>query len=199
MMEGDWLGFFSGEGVLDFSDEGYGRLEKQSGHSVIFFLKHLPKGSTLLEACCGPGCTAIPLSHYYDVTGFDLDPKVLEHAKCNAGKFGGNIRFVAADYGDMLDVFGPDSFDACSSSGVMDYLDEKSIRRLIELQLQVAPLAFVSVFPGKTASGKEYGFKPNSFTEDDWTGRILAGSNVLDHQVIIHDNDLTELIIALGR
>ena len=59
---------------------------------------------SLLDVCCGTGQMALHfLAHGYDVTGLDLSPAMLDHARENARAYieEGRARFVEGDAADF--------------------------------------------------------------------------------------------------
>jgi SAM-dependent methyltransferase len=71
--------------------------------AIRAFYEHTPLGAsehTLLDVCCGTGQLAVHfLEHGYRVTGIDLSPHMLRHARQNAARYvaRGAARFAEAD------------------------------------------------------------------------------------------------------
>lgn len=192
-MRGDWFNAFTAGGFLDFSEEDYLRWAVSVKQKLPFYLKHLPRGSTLLECCAGPGRTAIPLSHTYRVTAFDRDERILSFARKNAERFGGCITFKQADYNEIVEVFGADGFDAASSSGVLNYLPPDEVVGFMNGQLAVAPTVFADAPLGDgVESVDEHGITRYNYTQEQWLGEILDGYPVLGHKVLKPQSKLSE-------
>jgi SAM-dependent methyltransferase len=77
----------------------------------------LKPGSRVLDLGCGPGlyCAALA-DHGLAVTGMDVSPIALEHARRAAAESGREIRYIEADY---LELDAVESYDAA----VLVYLD----------------------------------------------------------------------------
>jgi len=66
-----------------------------------------------LDAACGSGMHAIALAQRgYWMVGTDLSPAMIERARANALEAGVEVRFETAGFGDMVKIFGGQSFDA---------------------------------------------------------------------------------------
>jgi SAM-dependent methyltransferase len=184
-MKGDWFKAFGGVSAVEFTEGDYRRWMDTVGRALPLYLKYLPAGSTLLECCCGPGGTAIPLSHHYRVTAFDRNPTMLEYARKNATRFGKDIKVVEAEFGDIARVFGPESFEACSSSGVLEYFTVDEIRKLVDLQLSVAPIVYIVVSLGDgNAKTDAYGITHHGYTQRQWLDSILEEYDVIEHRML---------------
>ena len=77
----------------------------------------VPSGAQVLEVGCGPGHLSMELTrHGFDVTGLDLDPAMIERARANAARGGGQIEPMFA-VGDVAALPHPDqSFDLVVST-----------------------------------------------------------------------------------
>lgn len=181
-MKGDWYKLFKDGGKLYFTDESYLHAAKAFDVDAKIYLNHIGEGDSVLECCCGPGYTAIPMSHRFNVTAFDRDQRVLEAARENGKKYGRDIQFALADFFDIVKTFGKDSFGACSSGGVLEHFSKKDIIPLIDLQLQVAPVVFalMPLFTEEEARGDlGSGITAYPYSEEDWI-EMLSGHNVLE-------------------
>jgi 2-polyprenyl-3-methyl-5-hydroxy-6-metoxy-1,4-benzoquinol methylase len=181
-MKGDWFTRFNEGGKLYFTDESYQKAKKAFEEDLPTYLKYIRGGDSILECCCGPGYTAIPMSHHFKITAFDKDERVLDGAKENGEKYGSDITFTLADFFEINEKFGKDSFDACSSGGVLEHFRKEEILKLIDLQLKVAPIVFASM-PLFTKEEAEkdlgYGISAYPYSEDDWMN-MLSKHNVLE-------------------
>lgn len=184
-MKGDWFKAFGGVSGVEFTEADYLRWRDTVGRALPIYLKYLPEGSTMLECCCGPGGSAIPLSHHYRVTAFDRNPTMLEYARKNAMRFGGDIKVVSAEFRDIVSVFGSESFEACSSSGVLEYFPVDEIRELMDRQLSVASLVFVVVSMGDgNATTDPYGITRYGYTKRQWIDSILEEYDVIEYRIL---------------
>lgn len=105
-------------------------------------LAHHPK--KILEAGCGTALFSIHLSKLgYECVSVDRDPKVLELARLNNQKMGGNVHFVHADIGKL--PFKETEFDLSFSQGVFEHYSDQKIRMLLDEQLRVAKQVCFSV------------------------------------------------------
>ena len=182
------------------------------------YRRYLKPGARVLDLGCGLGCTAVPLSSLgYRVVGIDNDLKVVEAAKQNAKNFGKDIEIIKGDIFELDKIFGKDSFDACISGGVLEHFKKNEIRKLVELQLKVAPLVIASM-PVKTErTMKHYGITEktalnnisdgiyrNFWSEDEWVNDVLKGFNIAEHLVarvnpVIGDFDEVFILITKDR
>ncbi len=205
-MKGDWHKKFKQDNRLLIDDKTY-----ENAHSAILedlptYLRHISKGASVLECCCGPGYTAVPLSHHFKITAFDKDENILESAKENAKRFGKDITFRQLDFFDILKEFGKDSFDAVSSGGVLEHFPKKEILKLMDLQLSVAPVVFAQMplfEPGEAENNlNPYGIEHYSYSEKDWIDDILSGYNILEYRVLAEKpktGRFREFMAVIGR
>lgn len=81
-----------------------------------------PKGKRILDAACGPGKYAeILLEQGAKVTGFDISPKMVAHAKERNGAKG---NFFVHDLTNPLKMFEDASFDIALCALAMHYLED---------------------------------------------------------------------------
>ena len=204
-MKGDWYEMFKKRDRLLLTKETAMACMSALSEDLPVYLRYLDYGDSILECCCGPGYTAIPLSHHFKVTGIDKDKKVLECARENAEKFGGEIRFVEMDSFDLAEKFGKNSFDACSSGGVLEHFDKKQVRTLLDIQLQAAPVVFAQMPLGDGGGGEienEWGIVRYDYNEKDWLEDILVGYNILEHRRLPRKPDrmhFREFMVVIGR
>lgn len=202
-MKGDWFNFF--ESKLYLTDEAFEQAKKALEEDLQVYLRYIREGDRVLEAACGPGYTAIPLSHYFKVTAFDRDERVLAAARENARKFGKDIEFIQADFFNIAKKFGKDSFDAVSSGGVLEHFPKDKIRKLLSLQLEVAPVVFASMplfTEQQVEEHQSLGIETFHYTEEDWLGKMLRGFNVVEHRRLPERPVLggfRELIVVVKR
>lgn len=81
-----------------------------------------PEGARVLEVGCGPGHLSIRLSrgHGLEVTGLDLDPAMIQRARANAGRVGGEgPAFIVGDVASL--PFPDGSFDLVASTMSMHH------------------------------------------------------------------------------
>jgi len=101
---------------------------------------NLPRGSCILDLCCGTGRHAIPLAQRgYAVAGLDLSPQHLEEARRAAGAEGVTVQWVRAD---MRRVPFRNEFDAVinlfSSFGYLE-TDEEDFKVFQEVSKSLKP------------------------------------------------------------
>lgn len=184
-MKGDWFTRFKENGKLYLTDESYAQAKKALEEDLLIYLRHINEGDKILEAACGPGYTAIPLSHHFKVTAFDRDERVLEAAKENATKFGKNIKFTQTDFYNIEKKFGKNSFAAVSSGGVLEHFPKDKIRKLVSLQLEVAPIVFASMplfTPEQVEEHRGLGIETYYYTEEDWLSDVFQDYNVVEYR-----------------
>ena len=203
-MKGDWFEKFKAVRNLEFNDSDFQKCEYMMAEKIPIYLKYLPKGSTLLECCCGLGCTGIPLSKYYKVTAFDKDERILDYTIKNAMKYSKDIHIVKADFRNIDETFGLDSFKACSSDGVLEHYTIPEIRQLLDLQLAVAPIVFATMPLGDGKNTEdEYGITRHGYTKKQWIEEILKGFDIMHSQtltpVVKRGSNNEELFIIIKR
>lgn len=196
MTEGGWIEAFPMNPI--FSRDEFTRYRKAAESALPFYERLLPKGARILNLGCGLGVSSIPLSTFgYRIVGVDNDPGVVEAVRQNARNFGGDYRVVQGDVFDIVELFGPDSFDACDSGGLLEHFEREPVRRLVEKQLLVAPLVIANM-PVKTeATLRAYGVRDqeaegnvdpngiyrNFWDERTWVEDVLGGFHVVEHFV----------------
>ena len=80
------------------------------------------EGKDLLDAGCGSGAySKIMLQRGAKVTGIDMSPSMLKHAK---GSIGDKAKFYEADLSKPLDFLGDESFDVIISPLVLAYIED---------------------------------------------------------------------------
>ncbi len=203
-MKGEWYEQFKESGKLYLTDKSYELSKTAIEEDLEVYLRHITEGDTILEAACGPGYTAIPLSHHFKVTGFDKDERVLDAARKNAVKYGKDITFQNADFFKLVDVFGKDSFDAVSSGGVLEHFTKEDIIRLIDIQLEVAPIVFASMplFSQEDVDNFTHGIEAFVYDREDWTEDILKEYNILEQRLLSERpvfGKFREFMIVVGR
>ncbi|MFH1403616.1 MAG: class I SAM-dependent methyltransferase [Candidatus Altiarchaeota archaeon] len=205
-MKGRWYEKFRDDGKLYFNDDSYPLIESMMDEDMVVYSKHVPEGGSILECCCGPGYTAIPLSKHYDVTAFDRDDMVLDAARQNALKYGGDVRFDKEEFSNILVRYGPDSFDAASSGGVLEHFTKPEIRELVKLQLTVAPIVFAQMPLHDEGGGRPiemgHGIGLYAYGREDWLNDILAGFNLLDSRRLPEKPEIArfrEFMVVIGR
>ena len=212
---GSWYESFPMDPV--FSPEQFARYRRAVESALPFYERHLSPGARILELGCGLGVSSIPLSTFgYRVVGVDHDPRVVYAARRNAQRFGTDYRVVLGDVFDIERRFGPDSFDACDSGGLLEHFDRSRIRRLVGAQLRLAPrvLATMPVRTADTltaygvdeehaeANVDRYGIYRNFWDEPTWLHDVLRGFRVREHFVEKADVSIgafDELTVVLTR
>jgi len=202
-MEGDWYTKFRDSNRLEFTEEGFQKAMDALEEDLPLYLEYMDEGDRVLECCCGPGYTAIPLSHFFKVTAVDRNPRILEAARENAARYGRDISFRKMDVFDLLDEYGEDSFKACSSGGVLEHFQKEDIHRLLDIQLKLAPnvFAMMPLFTKEEAADiTEYGIETHHYTHTDWMQDILKDYKVLEHKRLINpDRRFREFQVVVGR
>lgn len=186
MKKKTWFEEFSSGMNVVFTKKDFDRYFSFVKRDIAFFRKYLKKGSKILDAGCGLGCTAIPLSLFgYKVTGIEIENKVLECAKINAEKFGkkGNVKILKGDLYEIDRIFKKDSFDAVIHGGTIEHFPEKDISKLLMKQLKVAPLVIgnVPVFGKNERKKWDRGIYMNKWTTEYWL-KVLKDFSVVEHR-----------------
>ena len=105
-----WVDYFDDRYLDVFSESFTEERSRQEAQAAAAFLD-LPAGASILDLACGQGRHAIPLARLgFQVTGLDLSPTLLAHARARAGATGVIVRWIQ---GDMRDLPWEAEFDAC--------------------------------------------------------------------------------------
>ncbi len=146
--------------------------------------RQVKEKARLLETGCGLGRTVVALSLMdYRITAIDSDARLLETAKINTKNYGKKIEFREMNFFEVLNVFGENSFDAVTHQGVLEHFSDSRMKKLLKLQLKIAPKIIFSV-PLKTKENFEY-FKydkighRNLWTKKKWK-QFLSEFNVIE-------------------
>jgi SAM-dependent methyltransferase/ribosomal protein S18 acetylase RimI-like enzyme len=199
-----WFEAFSKSMNVIFTDEDFKAYLADIKSCIDFYRKYLGENTKILDLGCGLGTGCIPLSTFgYRITGIDSDERVVEAARKNAERFGKDVRIVHGDVFDIDKMFGPDSFDACMSGGLLEHFPESQIQELIRKQLIVAPklVAYMPIasFPGEKWSDDIY---RNLWSEEYWLDVILKEFNIVHHSVARANEAIggfLELEVVLAR
>ncbi|EDY51235.1 class I SAM-dependent methyltransferase [Streptomyces clavuligerus] len=85
------------------------RADSVAGLVASARLLDFPRGSRVLDLCCGPGLFLVPLARRgHRVTGVDLSPAMLERARAACERAGAEVELIRAD---MLDYTAPGAYD----------------------------------------------------------------------------------------
>jgi SAM-dependent methyltransferase len=197
-----------------FTEKDFKRYDAGVKNELQIFKKYLKKDARILDTGCGLGCEAVPLSKYgYDVVGIDNDKKVVEAARKNGKTFGGKIDIVYGNIFEIDKIFGKDSFDACTSGGVLEHFPRNQIRDIIDKSLYIAPLVIASMpISLKEDVKSEYkdfarrickdGIYRNLWTADHWIKNIFKGYNIIESIVTKASpaiGGFDEIFVIIGR
>lgn len=210
-----WVKRFKLSRNLIFTENDFKKYSVQVKEEFNFFKKYLKRESKVLECGCGLGCTAVPLSHYYDVTCIDIDKEVLKYAKINGKNFGKNMKFKLMDVSYVDKKFKKNSFDACTHGGFIEHFPERKIKILLKKQLKVAPLIIFSMpirtrhnlraYKTRKVKNKEIHedqIYRNLWTKKYWLNNILRDFNVVEYNEGNSDNSISgldELMVVIKR
>ncbi len=151
-------------------------LRNLSGHSTLFEEIIHESPSKLLEIGVGTGSMSIFLSHLgFRVIGADNNKKVINEASKLSEKLNGHVEFVKADAYNLVDKFGTDYFDIIFSQGFFEHFDDKEIKKLINEQLKVGKVVFISV-PSNFYPKKDLG-NERLLSVDEWK-KILNNADL---------------------
>jgi len=219
MVNKDWYEAFNQYMNPVFTKEDFENYKKGVLKDLKYYKKYLSAGAKILDLGCGLGCEAVPLSSLgYKIAGIDNDKRVVEAARQNGKNFGGDIEIIEGDIFKLDKIFDKNLFDACISGGVLEHFKKEDVRKLVNLQLKLAPLVIASMPVKTTKSMKAYSFSKsnainnidkngiyrNFWSEDEWTNKILKNYNIIEHFVVscdpaIGNFDLVYLFIKRKR
>lgn len=115
-------------------------------HSFIFerILEETP--SNILEVGVGTGSMSIFLSHLgLSVKAVDNNQEVLNNALKLNDALNGSAQFIEADAYKLSEIFSSDNFDLVFSQGFFEHFNNNEIENLINEQLKVSRLIFISI------------------------------------------------------
>lgn len=193
-----WFEAFNNHMNPVFTKEDFENYKKGVLEDLKHYQKYLKQGAKILDLGCGLGCTAVPLSSLgYKIVGIDNDRKVVEAAQKNGKNFGKDIKILEGDIFKVTEYFEKDSFDACIRGGLLEHFKKEDIKKLVELQLELAPIVIASM-PVKTErTMKQYGFTEetalnhhtadgiyrNFWSENEWVNDVLKDFTIIEHFV----------------
>jgi 2-polyprenyl-3-methyl-5-hydroxy-6-metoxy-1,4-benzoquinol methylase len=202
----DWIKVFQGRNVWQLNRDIVDRWVADNSVFFNMLLRHVPAGSNVLELGCGPGRHAIGAATLgFNVTGIDLDFRIVEQARVNAASAAPerNVHFQTGDMFNLRSVAPVGTFQAITHGGVMEHLDSaKSIRETLREQLDYAPTIVFDV-PFGSAKNRALFTRDDIFrqlwTAEEWVNEVLAGLNVIDHAVDLHPapNMTDDLVVCL--
>jgi len=217
-MKKTWYELFSENINAIFTKKDFEGYKNMILKDLKYYKKYISKGAKILDLGCGLGCTAVPLSTLgYKVIGIDNDPAIVKAVRKNAENFGKNMEIVQGDILQLDQYFKKDSFDACISGGVLEHFKKQQIRKLVELQLDIAPMVIASMpvktkrtrdhygFTEKTALDhiSENGIYRNFWSEDEWVNDVLKEFKIVEHSVgkadILIGGSFDEIFIVIKR
>lgn len=202
----DWIKVFQNRNVWQLSREIVDRWVDNNSLFFNMLLRHVPRGSRVLELGCGPGRHALgSASLGYRVTGIDLDPRIVAQAKYNAAEVASesDVSFLVGDMYNLPAVAPAGTFQAITHGGVMEHLDSaRSIRESLRQQLAYTPTVIFDI-PFDSEKNRRLFSRDDIFrqlwTADEWVHDVLAGLNVVDHAVDLHpaSNMTDDLVVCL--
>ena len=137
MSQTSWYQAFFGEDYLQIYLPFLSAERTTREVTGIINLLNLPKGSAILDLCCGHGRHAIPLAqHGYQVTGQDLSEPFLQQAESEAEALGVKAHWLQ---GDMRTIPFENEFDAVINIFTsFGYLETEEEDRAVLQQVQKA-------------------------------------------------------------
>lgn len=126
---------------------------------VDFVSTKLAPGSRIIECGSGLGRSASALVNFggFRVLGIDDNSNLISLATTLNRKLvnSGSLAFTYMDFRCLSRFFRPDSFDACTHSGVLEHFSKKERAFLLYEQLLVSKTLFVSI-PLSTEHNNQY-------------------------------------------
>ena len=185
---------------LDFSE--YKEAITHDQPFISFLGKYVKPRGRILECGSGLGRNVLSLINKgYRVIGLDIDSGMVAASRKFAKAVKVKAKFVKGDIFQLDKKFRKDRFDVITSHGVLDRYKKREIRKLIEKQLEVAPLILFAV-PLNTSfnkiffSKKKYVVFRNLLTQSQWKREILKAYNVLETKRVRQRTDNLFAVIA---
>jgi glycine/sarcosine N-methyltransferase len=98
---------------------------------------------SVLDAACGTGMHAVALAKLgFEVTGADLSEPMIQKARMNGANLNEALRFEAAGFGSLANVFGHSQFDAvlCLGNSLPHLLTDESLESaLVDFRAVMRP------------------------------------------------------------
>jgi|SRR3989344_962599 len=163
--------------------------------------KYIKPKSSILECGCGPSRTAISIAfNGFQVTAIDREKQMIKFAKENVAVAGVNIKFEQLDFYKIVERYGENSFDCITHQGVLEHFPENEIKKVLKIQLKVAPRIIFSV-PINSNFNKNKYFQDNIYrnlwSKEKWLDDILKGFKIIENKVVRQRSD--NLLVVLRR
>ncbi len=140
----DWVEFF--ESNINSNLSSYVRHHWAYNTPVWDAVRtQLPDGGRIIECGSGAGTYSVMLSQFgYEVTGVELDERMVELARRNAVQLGGkSVRFQQGSILDLREHYG--RYDLAYSTGVIEHFRHPDAVRILEEEARCAPAVLVVV------------------------------------------------------
>lgn len=143
---------------LDGSSDAASRRPETIERTIGWIKDGIRPDGRVLDLGCGPGLYAEALAKSgFHVTGVDVNPYSIEHARSNAAELGLDISYVLGDY---LELQGDAAFDAAlciyCDFGALDDMQEIRFLEMVRRQLVPGGRLAMDVFgPGLSDAMKE--------------------------------------------
>jgi len=148
-------------------------------------------GSQVLEIGCGFGYNAVPLGTLgFTVVALDNNERVAQEIRKNGLLYNSKLAVVCGDAFSIDRLFKPGSFNACFSGGLLEHFEPYDIVKLIDKQLELAPvvIADVPIHSDQSTVQSKYkdykkricldGIFRNLWSSEHWIQNILDGYNI---------------------
>jgi len=155
----DWNKYYQAPLTLE------GMLGNLYGQKEFLFEINNSGAKKLLEVGTGSGAMSIFLSWLgLDVTGVDIDPKVVDKATTENQQFNGHAHFAVADTFRL--PYPDQSFDLIFHQGLFEHFSDTEIHQMLTEQLRVAKRVIFSV-PNAWYPTKDFG-NERLMTKTQW-------------------------------
>ncbi len=199
----DFYECYKKRGTLFINKESFLNNLKLDEPYIKILKRYLKPNSSILECGCGQARTALSMAYNeFNITAIDDNKKILGVAKENAKNLGldNKLNFILMNFFNIDKEFNNKSFDCITHQGVIEHYNEDEIRKILNLQLSIAPIIIFSV-PIKTDFNEKEYFKDsihrNLWTEEYWLEKILKDFYVMDYKVVKQRTD--NLIVVIER
>ena len=188
--EADWAKFYSKK--ITKEDMVANIEHHRSFIDMICDLAHKASGGgvpKLIEIGLGTATMSIYLSKRpYEVTGLDLDPRIVVKAIETNKALGGYAKFITMDAFDMPRYFREDSFDIAFSQGTMEHFDNEELERMLKAQLTVAKYVAFSV-PSVNWPQEDFG-NERKLAVEEWETMLKKSGFAVKHLSYYQTGDL---------
>lgn len=200
-MKIDWYKHYAQKTGLVLDKRAFEQNLKLDKPYIQLLRKYLPKKAKILECGCGLARTVMSMAHNrFRVVAIDHNKHILNVAQQSAQNLGfaKQVVFKYMDFFDIAKKFKNQSFDCITHQGVVEHYTKSKIKKILALQLQIAPTIIFSV-PIKTTFNENKYFNDklyrNLWTQEFWLTNVLKDLKVVESKIVRQRSDNLLVVI----